>query len=471
MPVHLPVVDQRGGGSIRKDGSRVNIIPADVSGRYTTLRRIVFALLIGIYVSVPWIRIDGRPALLLDLPRRRFFLFGETFNAQDAWMLFFLLSGIGFTLVVLAAMLGRVWCGYACPQTVFLEGVFRRIERLVEGPRSAHIRRDEGPGGFDRTWRKVVKHALYLGVATFLAHTLLAYFVTAPGVLSLIAGSPREHLEAFLWTTAITAVLYLDFAFFREQLCLIICPYGRLQSALADRDTVTIGYDVARGEPRGKAGKGGAKVEGTGDCVDCGRCVAVCPTGIDIRNGQQLDCIGCAACIDACDAIMDSLKRPRGLVRYDSLRGLTEGKRRFLRPRAWLYAALGVAGLVAASLVLSRHKPFEANMLRLQGLPFTVDDASERVRNAFEVHLVNKQGDDRRFTLRAVPPEGVDAEYTIAVTEVELASMAERRIPVFVTVPVAQQRPGLEAKVEVTMHGPDGAAVLVSKAPLLGPRR
>jgi cytochrome c oxidase accessory protein FixG len=470
VSVHLPVVEPRGTGSIRKDGSRIRIVPADVSGRYTTLRRIVFFLLIGIYLAIPWVRIEGRPALLLDLPRRRFFLFGETFNAQDGWLLFFLLSGVGFALVVLAAMLGRVWCGYACPQTVFLEGVFRRIERLVEGPRAAHLRRDAGPGGFDRIWRKTVEHGLYLAVAVVLAHTLLAYFVTAPGVLSLVGRPPAEHVEAFLWTAGITAVLYLDFAFFREQLCVILCPYGRLQSVLADRDTVTIGYDAIRGEPRGKAGKGGAKVEWRGDCVDCGRCVAVCPTGIDIRNGQQLDCIGCAACIDACDAIMDSLKRPRGLVRYDSLRGLEGGRRRFLRPRAWLYLVLGVTGLVVMALVSTRREPFEANLLRLQGLPFTLDDATGRVRNAFEVHLVNKQGDTRRFTLRGIAPDGVDAEYTFATSEVTLGAMAERRVPVFVTLPAAQQRRGLEARVEVTMHGDEGGRSILSRAPLLGPR-
>jgi cytochrome c oxidase accessory protein FixG len=466
--VRLPVVDERGKGSLRADGSRVRIVPADVSGRYARARKIVFALLIGVYVALPFVKIGGNPAILLDIARRRFFLFGQTFNAQDTWLVFFLLTGVGFSLVVAAAIVGRVWCGWACPQTVFLDGVFRRIERWIEGPRNTHLRRDAGPTDFDKIWRKFTKHAIYLVIAVVLAHVLLAYFVSLPGVFTFVSGAPSKHLEAFTWTTAVTLVLYGNFAWFREQLCLIICPYGRLQAVLSDRDTFTIGYDAKRGEPRGKATDPNA-----GACVDCHRCVVVCPTGIDIRNGQQLDCIGCTACIDACDEVMDQLKRPRGLVRFDSLQGLRGNVRRLLRPRLYLYAVLLVAGMTAASIAIASHEPFEANVLRMPGLPFALGEGpggEATVRNTFEVHLVNKQGDARTFELRPIAPPGMPMSYALTVERVTLEAMAERRVPFVVTLPESAYRAGLEAALDVTMAG-EGRVTRRVRAPFAGPPR
>jgi len=465
--VRLPVLDERGKGSLRSDGSRVSIVPADVKGRFATARKWVFALLIGVYVALPFVQIGGHPAVLLDIANRRFFLFGETFNAQDTWLVFFLLSGVGFSLIVAAAVVGRVWCGWACPQTVFLEGVFRRIERLIEGPRNTHLRRDAGPVTFARAWRKVLKHAIFLALAVVLAHVLLAYFVSLPGVFAFVKGAPSRHFEAFAWTSAITLVLYLDFAWFREQLCLIICPYGRLQAVLSDTDTITIGYDAKRGEPRGKASDPSA-----GACVDCNRCVVVCPTGIDIRKGQQLDCIGCTACIDACDEVMDQLKRPRGLVRFDSLNGLLGKAKRLLRPRLYLYAVLLVAGIAAASIAVANHEPFEANMLRLRGTPYVLDtnDAGATVRNLYEIHLVNKQGEPHTFTLRPIAPAGVDMDFVVPSRTVTLAALDERRVPLFVTIPERAYRAGLEVRVDVVMGGafPETQHL---KAPFLGPPR
>jgi cytochrome c oxidase accessory protein FixG len=466
--VRLPVVDERGKGSLRADGSRVRIAPADVSGRFARARKVVFALLNGVYVALPFVKIGGNPAILLDIARRRFFLFGQTFNAQDTWLVFFLLTGVGFALVVTAAIVGRVWCGWACPQTVFLDGVFRRIERLIEGPRNVHLRRDAGPTTFDKAWRKATKHAIFLLIAVVLAHVLLAYFVSLPGVFTFISGAPSKHAEAFTWTTAVTLVLYGNFAWFREQLCLIICPYGRLQAVLSDRDTITIGYDGKRGEPRGKASDPSA-----GACVDCHRCVVVCPTGIDIRNGQQLDCIGCTACIDACDEVMDQLKRPRGLVRFDSLQGLTGGVKRLLRPRLYLYAVLLLAGITAASIAIASHEPFEANVLRMPGLPFALAEGPRgvsTVRNTYEIHLVNKQAEARTFVVAPVSPPGVAMSYALTAERITLASMSERRVPFVVTLPESAFRAGLDAVLDVTMEGA-GRVTRRVRAPFAGPPR
>jgi cytochrome c oxidase accessory protein FixG len=287
-------------GSLTSDGKRRRIAPAEVRGRFTRLRTAGFVLLIAVYAALPWIQIGGHPAVFLDLAHRRFHLFGATFNAQDTWLLFFLLAGAGIGLLTATALLGRIWCGYACPQTVFLDGVFRRVERWFDGPPALRRRR----AGSRRALRTAGKHAVYLAVSALVAHVFLSYFVSLPALFAMMATSPAEHPAAFAWAFALTAVMYGNFAWFREQTCLIVCPYGRLQSALTDADTLIIGYDVRRGEPRGKL-----KQAPGGDCIDCNRCVAVCPTGIDIRNGLQIECIGCAACVDACDQIMARVGR------------------------------------------------------------------------------------------------------------------------------------------------------------------
>ncbi len=443
--------------SLKADGRRNFVHPADVSGRFTRLRNLGFLLLIGIYVALPWIEIGGQPAVFLDIQARRFFLFGLSFNAQDIWLLFFLISGIGFSLFVLTALFGRVFCGYACPQTVFLEGVFRKIERWIEGPRNTRMRRNAGPWNADKIARKLAKHALFVLASTLVAHIFISYFVSLPRLWTMMHHSPTEHLSAFMWILALTGVMYFNFAWFREQMCLIICPYGRLQSVMTDLDTMVIGYDSKRGEPRGKASASGA-----GDCVDCGRCTAVCPTGIDIRNGLQLDCIGCAACVDACDDIMVKLKRDPGLVRYDSLRGLSGRKRKFWRPRLVLYGVLGAVGLIVATFGFRSHTGFEANLLRLGSDPYLVE-SDGRIQNLFELHLVNKQGTPMSYEV--VPGPGSTLDYVISVPTPSLKGGESMRIPVFVY--ATPQDPTRQVALEVRPVETKGARKL--RAPFLRP--
>lgn len=444
--------------SFRADGKRNAIHPADVKGRFTLRRHLLFPLLIAIYVSLPFIHINGHPAVFLDIVHRRFYLFGLTGNAQDVWLMFFVLSGLGFALVFATALFGRLWCGYACPQTVFLEGVYRRIERWIEGPRQIRIRRNAAAWSWDKAWRKTLKHAAYAAVTLGLVHVFLSYFVSMPGLRRMIAEGPGAHATAFGMVVVMSVVIYANFAWFREQMCVVICPYGRLQSVLTDSNSLIIGYDQLRGEPRGKKSNPEA-----GDCVDCGRCVAVCPTGIDIRNGLQLDCIGCAACVDACDEIMGKLGRPAGLVRYDSLNGLERKPRRFWRPRVGLYIALGLLGLVVAFFSMRAHQPYEANILRLKGVPYVVE--AGQVRNSFELHVVNKTGASVTYTL--VPEDVSGAEYVLAKREITLQSMEGERIPVFVSIDEARWRRGLEVRVEVRPS--DGSPVRRASARFAGP--
>lgn len=456
MTVHLKIYDRA--SSLRADGSRNFVQPADVKGRFDRWRKLSFTVLIVLLAGLPWLEIGGHPAVFLDFGNRSFYLFGGTFNAQDFWLVFFLLTGVGFTLIATTAVLGRIWCGYACPQTVFLEGLYRPVERLIEGPRNERMRRNAAPLGWDKLWRKTLKHMIFLALSFSIAHVIVSYFVSLPALYRMVLERPSAHPEAFVWAASLTAVLYFNFFWFREQLCLIVCPYGRLQSVLTDADTLVIGYDTARGEPRGKPSQ-----KTGGDCVDCDRCVVVCPTGIDIRNGLQIDCIGCARCIDACDEVMGKLGRAPGLVRYDSQNGFAKQRRRLLRPRVYLYAGLGLLGATALSVALARSEPFEANLLRLRGVPPFAQDG-QNVRNAFEVHLVNKRSQPRRFQLKGRAESGT--HYVIATHELTLPALADARIPVFVEYVQGMEPAKRIAHIEIISSGTEDR---ILTAPLLGP--
>jgi cytochrome c oxidase accessory protein FixG len=448
--------------SLNADGSRRFIYPADVSGRFARLRKIVFVFLIGLLVALPWLRLGGEPALLLDVQNRRFFLLGAQFNAQDAWLMFFLVTGVGFILLATTAIWGRVWCGWACPQTVFIEGIYRRIERWIEGPAGARARLDAAPMSATKALKRGAKHVAFLAVSLLLAHVVLGYFVRIDDLLAMVKGSPAHHPEAFAWVAGMTALVYFNFGFFREQFCVIMCPYGRLQGVLTDPDSLVVGYDEKRGEPRGKVHlKVAATEKKLGDCVDCKRCVAVCPTGIDIRQGQQLDCIACTACIDACDDIMVKVGRPTGLIRYDSLKGFRNEKTQYLRPRTYAYAFAGLLGLSAMTLALSQRQTFEANLIRSKGAPFVLEGAD--VRNQFHVHVMNKSSTERKVQIEPLPIPG--AVFLVSQKEVTLLGGASADVPVFVTIPLAEYHRGTIVKVRIV----GGEDTKIATAQLLGP--
>ncbi len=401
--------------TIRPDGSRPYLHPAATRGRYTSARRVVALTLLVIYLALPWIQINGHPAVFLDVARLRFHLFGLTLAAQDLWLLFFVFTGVGFSLFFVTALFGRIWCGWACPQTVFLEHVYRPIERLIEGDAVARRALDVAPWSWRKFRLRALKQAIYVLLSAVFTHLFLAYFVSLPEVWSMVRQAPSEHWGAFVFMAGYTGLTYFIFSWFREQVCIVLCPYGRMQSVLTDEHTLAVGYDQRRGEPRGHGA-------GAGDCVDCGRCVQVCPTGIDIRQGLQLECVGCTACIDACDPVMAKLGRPRGLIRYDSLVGLAGGRTRWVRPRTLLYFGLLLAGAAVGAWALASIRPASFGVTRMTGAPYHLDAGI--VRNQFLVRVVNKRNAPARFRIE-LPGAPAGLRRTGLEEELEIAPLGE----------------------------------------------
>lgn len=381
--------------TLNADGTRNRIRPRLYRGRLQRARLVVAWALIVLFVGLPFLRIHGKPAILLDVAQREFVLFGATFLATDGVLLMLLMLGIFVGVVLVTALVGRAWCGWACPQTVYMEFLFRPLERLFEGPREAQLRIDRQGANA----RRLAKNAVYLVLAFLLANVFLSYFVGTDALRRWVLEAPTQHWGGFSVVLATTGLVFFDFAYFREQMCTVICPYARIQSVLVDPKSLVIGYDARRGEPRSK---GKAKTAGHGDCIDCQACVVTCPTGIDIRQGLQLECIACGQCVDACNSVMARIKKPQGLIRYSSQAALESGaKVAVLRPRIAIYGIVLAAVVSALWLLGGQRSAAEITILRGLGAPFSVsgDEVVNQLRlkvrnrspgpSAFDVDLVD----------------------------------------------------------------------------------
>ncbi len=355
------------------------------------MRRAVAYALVAVFIALPYLRIGGKPSILLDLPRREFTFFGATFLATDT--LLFMLGFVSLIILLFAftALFGRVWCGWACPQTVYMEFLFRPIEQWLEGGRIGSMDMDEQRRLHPR---RLLKYAIYAVLSMGLAHVFLAYFVGVDRLGEWIHRSPIEHPTSFAVMAFTSLAMFLDFAWFREQTCLVACPYGRLQSVLLDRRSLIVGYDFGRGEPRMR-GKQGRPAH-AGDCIDCHLCVIACPTGIDIREGLQMECVHCTQCMDACDSVMAKIGKPLGLIRYSSRDQLEGRPARLLRPRVVLYPlALAIAiGLLA--FTLGNRSDADVTVLRSGGTPYTLGHDGS-VTNLIRVKVANRGSRARDF--------------------------------------------------------------------------
>jgi cytochrome c oxidase accessory protein FixG len=401
MPLHSPHRDQDpelddgGLATLEKDGSRRWLYPRLSPGRFLRYRRLVAWVLIAFYALVPYVKIGGKPLILLDVVHREFTILGHTFLPTDTLLLAILGVAAFVAIFLSTALFGRIWCGWACPQTVWLEFLYRPIERLFDGTR--------GHGGKPRptvgAWRTPAKYAAYLLVSVFITHTFLAYFVGVDALASWVTGSPADHPVAFMVMAVSTVLWMLNFCYFREQTCLVACPYGRFQSVMVDRQSLVISYDEKRGEPRGKLIRNPTPADPPrGDCIGCNLCVITCPTGIDIRKGLQMECIGCAQCIDACDTVMTKIDKPKGLIRYSSQAALDGEPVKVMRPRIWLYPILLTGLLVAFAWLFATKGTADVNILRNLGAPY-VQLQDGAIGNGFRLKVHNRSADAQQYTM------------------------------------------------------------------------
>jgi cytochrome c oxidase accessory protein FixG len=431
-----------------------------------------------VFYGLPWLEWNARQAVLFDLGARRFYIFGLVLYPQDFIYLTGLLIISAYALFLFTAVAGRLWCGYACPQTVYTE-IFMWVERKVEGDRMQRMKRDAGAWTVDRLWRAAAKHGIWIAIALWTGFTFVGYFTpikTLWASATTLGFGPWE----WFWVLFYGFATYGNAGWMREQVCKYMCPYARFQSAMFDKDTMIISYDAERGEPRGTRGrKTDLKAANLGHCIDCGLCVQVCPTGIDIRNGLQYECIGCTACIDVCNGVMDKMQYPRGLIRYATQNGMAnhwtraQMFRHVLRPRVLVYTAILVVivGAVLGSLLL--RSPFKVDVVRDRAsLARLVDDGW--IENVYRLQLMNTTERAQRYRITA---SGLPGAVVEPAGEIAVAPAEARWVPVSVRVPpeTAQQAgPGAHAlslRVERVADSPsDGVAALDEKTTFVLPR-
>jgi cytochrome c oxidase accessory protein FixG len=451
------------GDDVALYAKRETIYQKEVQGPWQRLRAVALFLLAGVFLVGPWLQWDGRQAVWFDVPARRYYLFDLTFWPQDFIFLSWLLIIAAFSLFFLTTIAGRLWCGYACPQTVWTK-FFMWIEWLTEGDRNQRLRLDRGPWTGEKVLRKAAKHGLWLLLATVVGTTFVGYFLPIRQLLPRIASFDVSTSE-WIFLAIASLALYADAGWMREQICKYACPYARFQGAMFDTNTLTIVYDPNRGEPRGHRSRAvDHKAAGLGDCIDCGLCVHVCPTGIDIRDGTQYECIGCAACIDACDEIMEEVGYPKGLVRYDTEEGLAGGRTQILRPRVLGYAAVLSVMIGLFGVALWHRVPLAVDVLRDRARLYR--ETTQGVENVYTLKIMNK---DQHPHTYAVTVEPVDAFVLDAPAQIEVPADSIKDVPVRVRATQPGQPPS--APVTFSVQSTDGRLVVREESRFLAPNR
>ncbi|WP_439880110.1 cytochrome c oxidase accessory protein CcoG [Pontibacter sp. MBLB2868] len=394
---HISTVDDQ--------GKRVWVYPKKPKGKLYDYRKYVSYLLLALLFAGPFIKINGLPLLMLNVVERKFVIFGVLFWPQDFFLLVLAFLTLVVFIILFTVVYGRIFCGWICPQTIFMEMVFRRIEYAIEGDYTKQRALDKMPWNTEKVLKKGAKAAVFLLISFIIANTFLAYIIGIDELQKIVTEGPVKHLVGFGTLLAFTGVFYFVFAYFREQVCTIVCPYGRLQGVMQDKKTVVVAYDYGRGEPRGKLRKNQERTEG--DCIDCHQCVQVCPTGIDIRNGaQQLECINCTACIDACNDIMRMIEKPEGLIRYESEEGIETGSKwTFFTPRVMGYTTVLAILLTSLTALLLTRDEAEATILRTPGQLYQKTEQGH-IKNLYNISVINKTNHNMPLTLKLLNKEG-----------------------------------------------------------------
>ncbi len=391
--------------TVDEKGKRIWLFPKKPKGNYHTWRVIVTVLLLSIFFAGPFLKIGGRPLLLLNIFERKFVILGQAFWPQDFVLLAITLLTFFVFIILFTVVFGRIWCGWMCPQTLFMEMVFRKIEYWIEGDGPAQQRLRDERLGMKKLAKKGFKHFVFVLISVLIAHTAMAYLIGIDQTFEIIHHPPSENMAGFIGLVAFTGIFYAVFAKFREQACTAVCPYGRLQSVLLTKDSIVVAYDWLRGEPRSKLKKHPVAEIKSGDCIDCKLCVHVCPTGIDIRNGTQLECVNCTACIDACDEVMIKINKPKGLIRYASHHSIQNGVMKLITPRVIGYSIVLLGLISLLSFTLFTRSDVETNVFKVSGTLYQRSDDGF-ITNLYNVEFVNKTFEDLPLEIKVESPVG-----------------------------------------------------------------
>ena len=391
-------------GTMDDSGKRVWVFPRKPHGKFTNYRNIVAYVLLALFFVIPFLKINGNPLLLINIVERHFFIFGQPFYPQD----FFILALGAITSIVFVILFtvvfGRIFCGWICPQTIFLEMVFRKIDYLIEGDRNKQMKLDRQEWNTEKIWKRSLKWSIFIIISLIITHWMFMYIVGYQEVFTMIKEGPFNNFTSFLVMIIFTGAFYFTFAWFREQVCTLVCPYGRLQGVLIDKQTINVYYDFKRGENRSKWRKGeDRKAEGKGDCIDCNQCVVVCPTGIDIRDGQQLECVNCTACIDACDEVMVKTGLPPGLIRYATEDEIEKEIPFQFTTRMKAYSFVLALMVAFMGFLMYNRADVEAKFIKPAGSSFFVRDA--KITNTYSYTFLNKSNKDKIITIKVLEPQ------------------------------------------------------------------
>lgn len=391
--------------TVDAEGKRIWIYPKKPSGNYHKWRIAVTAFLLSLLFSGPFITLNGKPFILLNFFERKFILFGQVFWPQDFFLLALTLVTFFVVITLFTVAFGRIWCGWMCPQTLFMEMVFRKIEYWIEGDANDQRKLDKAPWTATKISKKVSKQIIFLSISILIAHLVMAYLIGIDEVFDIVSQPPEEHMAGFISLVVFTGIFYGVFALFREQACVAVCPYGRLQGVLLVKDSLVVAYDWLRGEPRGKVRKDQSITDkNQGDCIDCKLCVHVCPTGIDIRNGTQLECVNCTACIDACDDVMVKIGKPKGLIRYSSYNAIKEGVLKIFTPRIAGYAVVLTALVSLLGYFIFTRADIETTVLKAPGTLYSNTEDGQ-ITNVYNIEFVNKTFEDVALEIKVESPQ------------------------------------------------------------------